>query len=254
MCARYTLRTTAAVIEKLFEVDDVPVLPPRFNIAPSQAVLGIVEEDGVRAARLFQWGLVPSWAKDLSSRQRLINARSETLSEKPAFRAALRYRRCLIPADGYYEWRTEEIPIERRPKAPPIQLNLFGNTDLGAGLPDPKVAVKAARQPYWVHLDDDRPFAFAGLWERWSGGDGSVLETCAILTTEPSERVRGLHDRMPAILTPESWGAWLDVKGSPAASVQGLLRSYEGGDLVVHRVTTRVNSVVYDAADCVSPV
>ncbi|MFQ3586757.1 MAG: SOS response-associated peptidase [Fimbriimonadaceae bacterium] len=253
MCARFTLKTSAAVIERLFEVDDLPQIGPRYNIAPSQAVVGVVEDQGVRVARLFQWGLVPSWAKDRTIGARLINARSETVSEKPAFRGAFRYRRCLIPADGYYEWRSEEVPTVSPRSALPVQLDLFG------GGPDEPVGetpppARTVRQPYWVHLDGDRPFAFAGLWECWTGDDGSALETCTILTTESSERIRGLHDRMPVILTPDSWHAWLDVRANPAASVQGLLRPYEGDDLRATRVSTRVNRVRYDDTDCVTPI
>lgn len=253
MCARFTLKTSAAVIERLFEVDDLPDTPPRFNIAPAQPVLGIVEEQGVRVARLFQWGLVPSWAKDQTIGQRLINARSETVNEKPAFREAFRYRRCLIPADGYYEWRSEEVPIVASRPPAPGQLDLFDGPPEGPAQISPP-PTRTVRQPYWVHLEGDRPFAFAGLWECWSRDDGSALETCTILTTEPSDRIRGLHNRMPVILTPDVWQAWLDVQANPASSVQGLLRPYQGDDLRATRVSTRVNTVRYDGADCVAPV
>ena len=180
MCGRFTLRAPASVIAEQFSLFEVPWLKPRFNIAPTQPV-PVVRMTPQQAAPQRQfvflhWGLVPSWAKDPTIGNRMINARAETVADKPAFRTALRRRRCLIVADGFYEWQT-------------------------AG---------KRRQPMFIHIRDDRPLAFAGLWESWEGADHSALESCTILTTAANDLVRPIHDRMPVIVAPEDYADWLD--------------------------------------------
>ena len=181
MCGRFTLRAPASVIAEQFALFEVPPFTARFNIAPTQPVPVIRMRPGpsLRARRgsrelvWLRWGLVPGWAKDPAIGSRLINARAETAAEKPAFRTALRQRRCLVAADGFYEWQQA------------------GRT----------------KQPYFIHLRDDRPFAFAGLWEAWEGADHAWLETCTLLTTGPNDVVRPIHDRMPVILPPQAYSS-----------------------------------------------
>ena len=194
MCGRFTLRTPASAIAEQFSLLEVPDLQPRFNIAPTQPVavvrvdspLPLGEAQGARFAQrelvFLHWGLVPSWADDPKIGNRMINARAETAAEKPSFRTAMRRRRCLIVADGFYEWKT----------------------------------VAKRRQPMFIHLRDGRPFAFAGLWESWEGADHSALESCTILTTSANDLVRPIHDRMPVIIAPR--GLWAMARPGGAAS------------------------------------
>jgi putative SOS response-associated peptidase YedK len=181
--------TSGRDIAEHFDLAGPPELFPRYNVAPTQPVLAVRVAGVGREAVMLRWGLVPSWAKDL--KQAPINARAETAADKPTFRHALRKRRCLIPADGFYEW----------------------------------VALEGRKQPYCFRPGDGRPFAFAGLWERWEGPQGPV-ESCAILTTEANDLVRPVHDRMPVILPERHWRAWLDTDLQDAATVAPLLRPY----------------------------
>ena len=177
MCGRFSLGGTVRV-GQLFELPNWPETPPRYNIAPGQDVPAVIRnrETAARESRTFRWGLVPFWAKDPTIGNRLINARAETVAAKPAFRRPLRERRCLILADGFYEW-------EQRGRR---------------------------KQPWYIRMRDSRPFAFAGLWDRWQPASGEPIETCAIVTTEPNEVVGRVHGRMPAILSPAAYGLWLD--------------------------------------------
>lgn len=177
MCGRLTLRSDPDVIAEHFRVDAVPGFSARYNVAPSQPLLAIVEgsEPDSREPRIFQWGLVPSWSKDGKG---WINARIETAGTKPAFRSAFSSRRCLIPADGYYEW-------SRNPDG--------------------------TKTPYFFTFRDDRVFAFCGIWDRWHAADGSEIETCAILTTHPSPLAASVHHRMPVVTSPDNYDLWLDV-------------------------------------------
>jgi putative SOS response-associated peptidase YedK len=163
MCGRFTQRQPAARLRKEFRVGEAPGVEARYNIAPTQDILGVRQTPDGREMTLLKWGLVPSWAKDTSVGGKLINARSETVAEKPSFREAFKQRRCIIPADGFYEWQRTE----------------------------------GRKQPFFFHMRDDRPFGFAGLWERWEGEGGQVINSCAILTTEANEVLRPVHDRMP---------------------------------------------------------
>lgn len=214
MCGRYTLRTPGKDLVKLFRLAEPPQVTPRYNIAPSQLVpvVRAAEGDGTgRRWTMVRWGLVPSWAKDPANGYRMINARSETAAEKPSFRVAMQRRRCLIPTDGFYEWRKE-----------------------GRG-----------KQPYHICLKHDGPFAFAGLWEHWKG-DGEAFESCTILTTEANERLRTLHDRMPVILDPDDFELWLDPSITDAARVQPLLRPYPADAVTAFPVSREVNDARHD--------
>ena len=169
MCGRYTLTVPVEILAEEFGVTGpLPEVPPSYNIAPTQEVAAVLTDDGERRLEMLRWGLIPSWADDPGIGSRMINARSETVPEKPSFRRAFRERRCLILADGFYEWK---------------------RTNDG-------------KQPYYIRMEDGRPFAFAGLWESWRGGREEI-RSCTILTTEASDRVSNIHHRMPVILAPE---------------------------------------------------
>ncbi|MDT8436467.1 MAG: SOS response-associated peptidase [Gemmatimonadota bacterium] len=229
MCGRFTLATPAAEWAALFELGDVPEFAPRWNIAPTQdvaAVRVVPRADGgadpaEREVARLRWGLVPHWAKEVDPLGRaLINARSETAAEKPSFRDPFRARRCLVVADGFYEWGP------------------------GTG---------GRKQPYWIGLAGGGPFGFAGLWDRWEVEPGTVLETCAILTTGANEALRPLHDRMPVILPPAEHRTWLD----PAAEtgvLEEALRPLPPDAVTFHPVSTRVNHVGNDDPECAAPL
>jgi putative SOS response-associated peptidase YedK len=220
MCGRFTLATPADEIREELGLDDAGEdWPARYNIAPQQDILivGRTEEDLLRPG-WARWGLVPFWARDPKIGQRMINARAESLLSKPAFRDALRARRCLIPADGFYEWRR----------------------------------VAGGKQPVRFHLADDRLFTFAGIWDRWKDADGTSLFTCAIITTAPNDAVRPVHDRMPVIVPREAREAWLDPSADDDSLI-GVLKPYPGTDLIGYAVSARVNSVANDDADCIEP-
>lgn len=201
MCGRFTLRATPAELAEFFELSRAPQIEPRANIAPTQQVLGIVLHDGeVRQAQEFRWGLIPSWAKDAREAARRINARSETVADKPSFRSAFRSRRCLIPADGFYEWKS--IPGQKK------------------------------KQPCWIGVRDQPLVAFAGLWEQWQPPEGDPLTTCTILTTAANSAVASLHDRMPVILPPETFDRWLHPH-TPRDELLSLLLPYPAEEMVL---------------------
>lgn len=216
MCGRFTLRTPLGKLIEQFQLESAPEqLPLRFNVAPTDSVLSLRDTADQRETVMLRWGLVPPWAKELSIGSRMINARSETVAEKPAFREAFRRRRCLVLADGYLEWK--------------------------------KVGSK--KQPYHIRMQDHRPFAFAGLWERWTRGD-EPLETCTILTTDANSLSREVHDRMPVILQPNDYDLWLDPKFQQAEPLQRLLQPYPSDEMEMVMVSMRVNSVRHDDAAC----
>jgi putative SOS response-associated peptidase YedK len=219
MCGRFTLRAPASVVAEQFAVFAMSPFTPRFNIAPTQPA-PVVRMSPERELVALRWGLIPGWAKDPAIGARLINARAETAAEKPAFRAAMRRRRCLVVADGFYEW-------QRRGKA---------------------------KQPYFIHLRDDRPFAFAGLWESWEAADQGPLETCTILTTEPNALVAPLHDRMPVILQADAYDTWLDPANEDVARMATLLRAYPAEAMAAYPVGSYVNSPTHEGAECIEPV
>jgi putative SOS response-associated peptidase YedK len=208
MCGRFTQRADAKALARAFGVAEVPVVEARYNIAPTQDVLAVrAGADGCEATFL-KWGLVPSWAKDTSMGARLINARSETVAEKPAFRRAFNQQRCIIPADGFYEWQR----------------------------------TGGRRQPFFFRLRDERAFGFAGLWERWEGEGGRVLNSCAILTTEANEVLRPVHDRMPVILHPEDYELWLDGDARKLDLIKEVMRPYPAEEMTGYPVGLSVNS------------
>jgi putative SOS response-associated peptidase YedK len=217
MCGRFTLRTPQAVLIEHFRVNSVPALIPRYNIAPTQQI-GVVREaaPSLREFVSMQWGLIPRWAKDPKIASQMINARGETAAEKPSFRDAFKRRRCLIVADGFYEWQKSGGKI---------------------------------KQPYYIRMKDNRPFGFAGLWERWG-----ELESCTILTTEPNELCATVHDRMPVILGPADYDQWLDHSVTDAAKLQPLLDAYPASEMVAEPVSTHVNNVRNNDEACIAPV
>ncbi|MBE9077538.1 SOS response-associated peptidase [Romeria aff. gracilis LEGE 07310] len=223
MCGRFTQTQSGSAVAKAFQLSTVPSPQPRYNIAPTQPVSAIVEnpEQG-RQYRVFQWGLIPSWSKDPSIGSRLINARAETVAEKPSFRAAFKRRRCLVVADGFYEWQ--------------------------------RVIGQKQKQPFYIQVGEGDLFGFAGLWEQWESGDGSYIESCTIITTEPNELMQPIHNRMPVILHPEDYDLWLDPRLEKGHSLQPLLRPYEPDPMQAYPVSLQVNNPRHEAADCIEPL
>ncbi len=220
MCGRYSLTSPTEAMRQLFLFENLPNLEPRYNIAPTQSAV-VVRRDSAGGGRqlvLLRWGLVPAWAKELALGARTINARAETVAEKPSFRAAFRDRRCLVAADGFYEWQ--------------------------------KTA--AGKQPWRVCLADRGPFAFAGLWERWQGPDGEV-QTFTIVTTEASPGLRAIHPRMPVILDRQDHAAWLDPAAS-ADRLKSLLKPFSDARMTAYRIDQRVGNVRNDDPGLIEPL
>jgi putative SOS response-associated peptidase YedK len=213
MCGRFVTHNKPSVYATLFEVDSIPA-GPSYNVAPTQPVTAVRMHDDRRECVLLRWGMIPFWAKD--KKTSYINARAETVLEKPAFRAALNKRRCLVLADGYYEWRTEG----------------------------------KVKQPFYFHRRDDQPFAFAGLWDRWKGAD-EPIESCTIITTEANELSRPIHDRMPVMLTPESSAVWLDPDIEDRQFLQELLKPYPSDALECYPVSPLVNNPRNNSPECI---
>lgn len=220
MCGRFTLTLDPVELRQAFDLGDMPEeWIPRYNIAPSQPV-AVVADGKTRAVDFMRWGLVPSWAKDISIGNRLINARAETVMEKPSFRNAFARRRCLILADGFYEWQKKDK------KGPSV--------------------------PYYFHLEDKKPFAFAGLWEFWKSPEGDALKSCTIITTDANEVVAPVHDRMPVILNPTT--AWQWLEDAPGEALAGMLRPYPAGEMGAYVVSRMVNDPGKDGPALVNPV
>ena len=222
MCGRFTLTTPGDTLAEIFELSEVPDLPPRYNIAPSEPVATVRLPSGnaPRELVLLRWGLIPHWAKDPGVGARMINARSETVATNPAFRSAFRRRRCLVPATGFYEWQRQE----RR------------------------------KQPVYIRMHDGQPFAFAGLWEHWEGPEGTPIESCTLLTTQPNDLVRPVHDRMPVILDPKDYELWLDPDVQDPARLQPLLRPYASEQMVAYPVSQLVNNPANDVPETIEPL
>jgi putative SOS response-associated peptidase YedK len=216
MCGRFTLRTPSNVLVTQFQLAVDPQLPLRFNIAPTQpvAVVRQTSADSPRELAMLHWGLIPSWAKDPKMGARMINARAETVAEKPSFRAAFRRRRCLVLADGYYEWQSTG---------------------------------GRSKQPYYIRRRDDAPFAMAGLWEHWPKGDPPI-ESCTVITTAANDLTRPIHDRMPVILNEADYARWLDPELEDAGA---LLMPQEEGTLRADCVSTHVNRPANDDPRCI---
>ncbi len=224
MCGRYSLILAATDLAACFGLTEVPDFGPRYNIAPSQpvAVVRLDRESQQRQLDLLRWGLIPSWAKDPSGGYRMINARAETVAEKPSFRSAFRTRRCLVIADGFYEWKKEG----------------------------------KEKRPCYIRAQDGQPFAFAGLWESWEDrqAPGTVVESCTIITTEANELLRPVHERMPVILSPGDYDLWLDPQEKETQRLLSLLRPAAAGLLTLYPVSLTVNKVTNEGPECVAPV
>jgi putative SOS response-associated peptidase YedK len=221
MCGRYTLKITPTELAAYFDLPEVPDLPPRYNIAPTQPI-PMVRADGHQGRHLVmvRWGFVPAWAREMSGGAPLINARLESAHEKPTFRQSFRQRRCLIPADGLYEWQRES----------------------------------AAKQPYVFQLPDGEPFAFAGLWDRWQSPDGQVIDSCAMLTTEANAVMTPIHHRVPVILERSAYEAWLDPAIHDPETLRGMLTPVVADRLIATPVSKKVNQVVNDDPSLLEPV
>jgi putative SOS response-associated peptidase YedK len=223
MCGRFTLRTPAGVLIQQFRLQSVPDLSPRYNIAPTQPapVVRMNAGSGERELVLLRWGLVPSWAKDPSIGNRLINARSETIASKPSFRSAFRRRRCLVIADGYYEWKK-----------------------LGS-----------RKQPYYIRRQDEQPMGLAGLWEHWSSPteeEADHIQSCTIITTQANDLTRDVHDRMPVILSSDDHDMWLDPELEDRDRLQTLLEPAASDTMIMDPVSTYVNSPRNEGPECVA--
>ena len=221
MCGRFTLTVNPADLQDTFSDYNFPAMfAPRFNIAPSQPVLAIPNDDKF-TADFFIWGLIPMWAKDSDIGNRLINARGETLAEKPSFRGSYRHKRCLILADGFYEWKS------------------FGN--------------RKSKTPYYIHMQDRKPFAMAGLWDHWESPDGSSIKSCTIITTTPNELTGAIHDRMPVILHPRDYAKWLDPAPQTPENLQPLIKPFPADPMTAYPVSTLVNKATEDMPEMVVP-
>ncbi len=214
MCGRYKIERTPEELRAFFDFEEHPNFPPRYNIAPTQPVPIVRLVAGKRHFELVRWGLVPSWMKEMP-KSVLINARAETIDEKPSFKGGFRHRRCLIPADGFYEWQARE----GRPK-----------------------------QPHLIRRKDGAPFAMAGIWDDWLGADGSELESCAIVTTAANDQLSAVHHRMPVILDPKDWDTWLSNEGTSAKQAEALLRPGPNDLMEAVPVSPRVNKISEDDA------
>ena len=229
MCGRYSLTTAPEALRRIFGFVNLPNLAPRYNVCPTQAAPVVRPRADGQGRELvsLRWGLVPPWSKDLSGGARMINARSEAVATLPAFRDAFAQRRCLVPADGFYEWRTEE----------------------------------GRKQPFRIGMKGGLPFAFAGLWESWTAKEatgavaaGETVETFAIVTTAANAKLRPIHERMPVILAPEACAAWLDTPPGRACGLVSLLASYPVEPMAFYRVGPRVNSARNDDPECIAPL
>jgi len=223
MCGRYRLSRRKQIIEEHFDsVSGDEDWTPRYNIAPTQYVPIIRQnpKEPRRELSLVRWGLIPSWAKDASGAAKMINARSETAATLPAFRDAFKLRRCLIPADGFYEW----------------------------------ARTRPSRQPYCFEVNEGQLFAFAGLWEGWRDPSGTWIKTCTVLTTAPNAVTSPVHDRMPVILEPDSYDLWLDPGFTDVTAVADLLKPYDARLMRCYPVSTRINRAENDDAECAEPV
>ncbi|MCY7383900.1 MAG: SOS response-associated peptidase [Microcoleus sp. CAN_BIN18] len=222
MCGRYTLTASSQIIAEFFKLSEVPDITPRYNIAPTQSVATVTvsPQHLQRQFQFMRWGLIPSWAKDLKIGSKMINARSETVAEKPAFRSAIKHRRCLIVADGFYEW----LPLLKH------------------------------KQPYYFQMAEGEPFAFAGLWENWQSPEAEKIVSCTIITTAANETVQPVHDRMPVILPECDWKQWLDPAVNSAQEVLPLLKPYASEAMKAKAVSAIVNSPTRDSPECIQAI
>jgi putative SOS response-associated peptidase YedK len=219
MCGRFSLTQSAATIAQTFQIGEVPPLTPSYNIAPTQLIATINRADQATPQQFqwMRWGLIPSWAKDAKIGNRLINARVETVAKKSSFHNSFKHRRCLILADGFYEWQK----LENR------------------------------KQPYYFQLQDSEPFAFAGLWSKWQTKEREIIISCTIITTAANELVQSVHDRMPIILSPEVYDRWLDPELTNSESILDLLKPYASEKMQAIPVSSLVNNPANDRPECI---
>jgi putative SOS response-associated peptidase YedK len=221
MCGRFTLHLPPDLLAEIFGLSEIPVFPSRYNIAPTQQVAAIREKaNGLREMDFLRWGLIPSWAKDKSVGNRMINARSETVAEKPAFRKAVRLRRCIVPASGFFEWREAE----------------------------------KRKLPFYLRCRDGSPMAFAGMWDAWKSPEGETVESCTILTTSSNELIEPLHDRMPVILHSEEYHLWLNREITDPEKLMPVFRAYPANLMEMYPVSELVNSPRNDSPDLIKPI
>lgn len=219
MCGRFTFTQSEETITELFQLAEVPPLSPRYNLAPTQLAPAVIKTSQAqnRQFKWLRWGLVPSWSKDTKIGTKLINAKAETVAEKPAFRSAFKKRRCLVLADGFYEWQQQN----------------------------------GKKQPFYYRLQNGNPFAFAGLWEHWESEEGEGIESCTIITTDANELIRPIHDRIPVILAPNDYDKWLDPEVKEPELLQPLLQPYPSEEMTAYPVSPKVNSPKNDSPECI---
>jgi putative SOS response-associated peptidase YedK len=220
MCGRFVANIPADVLKEIFALIETPQLAPRYNVSPTQQVAVVRNQGDRNRLDLLKWGLVPSWSKDLSFGSHLINARSESVAEKPTFRHAIKYRRCIVPTSGFYEW------------------------DHSGG----------KKQPYYIQLADQSPMCLAGVWESWKSPDGSELETFAILTTSANKLVEPIHDRMPVILHPDTFNLWLSHNMHDPEQLQPLYQPFPAEEMRAFKVPDLVNNPRFDSPACIAQV
>jgi putative SOS response-associated peptidase YedK len=220
MCGRFVLTVNPEVIQTAFDLTTMPpIMSPRFNVAPTQPV-AVISNENPHELTFYKWGLIPSWSKDASIGSKMINARSESAAEKPSFRSAFKRRRCIIPADGFYEWQQhggEKIPM-------------------------------------FIHMKGQEVFGIAGLWEVWHSPDGGEIRTCSILTTDANDFMQTIHNRMPVILHKEDYILWLSPEEEPTPVLQELMKPYSGDELTAYAVSKMVNKPGNDTPDLIQPV
>ncbi|QSJ14488.1 SOS response-associated peptidase [Nostoc sp. UHCC 0702] len=222
MCGRFTLNQPAAALAQLFGVQLVADLAPQYNIAPTQMVATVLHnpQSDQREFQYLRWGLIPSWAKEKAMGAKLINARAETVAEKPAFRSAFKHRRCLVLADGFYEWQKQQ----------------------------------RKKQPFYFRLQDGQPFGFAGLWSTWRSPAQEEIVSCTILTTAANELLQPIHDRMPVIIAPQDYNLWLDTQVQTPEALQQLLLPYAAEAMKAYPVSTLVNNSQHNSSECIIPL
>ncbi|MDZ4763864.1 MAG: SOS response-associated peptidase [Chloroflexota bacterium] len=219
MCGRFALVVEPDLLQQTFQLASLPAVAPRYNIAPTQ-YLPVITNDAPHDLTVLRWGLIPSWSKDASSASKMINARSETAADKPAFRAAFKRRRCIIPASGFFEWQARED----------------------------------GKTPMFIHLKSAPLFGLAGLWEIWHSAQGDEMRTLTILTTEANTFMQPIHDRMPVILDPADYALWLQSGDVPADPLRALMRPYDPSDMAAYEVSKLVNRPTMDGSDVIRPV
>lgn len=222
MCGRFALYSDPQTLARRFQADPPADYSPHFNIAPTQPILILRESKAHRAFSFARWGLVPHWAREIKTGYSMINARAETVDEKPAFRTVFRRRRCLIPADGFYEWQA--TPSHR------------------------------LKQPWYIALKERQPMALAGLWDQWHRPEGDIMESCTIIVTKANELMRPIHERMPVILPEAVWQTWLDPDHTDPSTLKALLRPYPPEGMRAWPVKTQVNNPNNDAPACIEPL